>query len=688
MRSFLIDKPLKLALATAPLALGVWLNTAPALADCAPAAADDIFAVCSGETVDQNDLNGFGTGIETDVTVQVLSGASVTGTNTGISLGDNATIDNAGTITSGFGTGIIVFQNSHVNNSGDIKAGTLLGGSGVGIAALENSKVTNSGTISSGRTGISIGANVSVTNSGIISGDSTAIDAFDNTRITNSGILASDSTGIDAGDNTSVANSGTITGSRFGIFADADNLSVTNSGSIVSDGKGALGSGLGIGIAANTITSLTNSGIIIGGNGTAIEEFGAGGDTRLTLLPGSVIVGRIRLGGGINTLEVGKGLNLASTFEIGLPDFADDTFLISGTGGAPFVVNGNQVIVVDPTGFAASEVWLDSLANSILNAVDANAASGGGLAGSGSADGGGAGGTRAELTQAGSAGSEQRVWGSFLGGYRSQEGKGANVDLDLAYGGALLGADAFRRGGLTLGAFVGGAVSEADQEFDAQDIDATSALGGFYLRQDWEPAWINLTLAGGWVRHDSERRIANNLAADGIDEARAEYDGYFAIPAVTFGARISEVLPNFSLEPSLRLHYAGLFLEGFEESGSAAALRVESRELHQAGARAQLALPYLIRGLDGEVFRLEGRLGLDGRLDLGDDRVDARVAGLPLDFEASFEDEVVSGFLGAGVSFTTPDGSTVIGASAEGRLGSDGSEELGGRLAAELRLLF
>ena len=658
-----LEKTLKLGLAVLPPVLCVWLNAMPVLADCAPAAADGVTAVCSGETVDQNAPNGFGTGIENGVTVEVRSGASVTGTNGGIFLGSDTTLDNAGSIT-GVEAAVVAEGSLDMVSSGTVSAAKF------GVAAGTLTSLTNTGTISAGGIGVLPDLVVSLTNAGTISGGSTGIRADAILHLSNSGTITGGDVGISVDDNVSLTNDGSISGGSDGVTAGTI-VSVTNRGSISGGDRG---------IAANSISNLINAGSIIGSGGVAIQESGVGGDTRLTLLPGSVIVGGIDLGGGVNTLEVGKGLNLAATFEGAAP-------VIGGSGGAPVVVVGNQVIVVDPTGLAAAEVWLDSLANSILNTVDANAASGGGLAGSRSADGGGAGGTDGP-TQSHPAGSEQRVWGSLLGGYRSQEGDGANVDLDLAYGGALLGADAFRRGGLTLGAFLGGAISEADQEFDAQDIDATSAFGGFYLRQDWEPAWINLTLAGGWVGQDSERRVANNLAADGIDEARAEYDGYFVIPAVTLGARIEEVLPSFSLEPSLRLHYAGLFLEGFEESGSVAALRVQSRELHQAGARAQLALPYLIRSLDGEVFRLEGRLGLDGRLDLGGDRVNARVAGLPLDLEASFEDEVVSGFLGAGVSFTTPDGSTVIGASAEGRLGSDGSSELGGKLAAELRLIF
>lgn len=95
------SKRLKLGLSAAVLSLAAWPDIPPALADCAPAAADGVSVICSGDTVNQNDPNGFGTGAEEGVTLEVLSGASVTGTGEGIDLGNDATINNAGSISGG-----------------------------------------------------------------------------------------------------------------------------------------------------------------------------------------------------------------------------------------------------------------------------------------------------------------------------------------------------------------------------------------------------------------------------------------------------------------------------------------------------------------------------------------------------------------------------------------------------------
>ena len=166
------------ALAVAVVAAG----SSPAEAVCTPAASSAIIATCSGSTINQgggtsnNSDNvlyfGYGTGIETGITVNVLggSGNSVEGTSVGLAFGD-ATIN--------VGAGANVIGNTAIRTfSGDAFVtnwGTLTGGDD-GIATSGAAIVTNEGTISGGRYGISaIGGGSSVFNAGTISGGSAAI---------------------------------------------------------------------------------------------------------------------------------------------------------------------------------------------------------------------------------------------------------------------------------------------------------------------------------------------------------------------------------------------------------------------------------------------------------------------------------------------------------------------------------
>ena len=170
----------------------------------------------------------------------------------------------------------------------------------------------------------------------------------------------------------------------------------------------------------------------------------------------------------------------------------------------------------------------------------------------------------------------------------------------------------------------------------------------------------------------------------GIETARSDNDGYFVSPSITVGGRLDEVAPGNPLLASVRIHYAGLYLDEFAESGVETPLTVSDRDVHLLGGRAQLALPYIQTGADGARFSFESRLGVDAQLNVGDSDVSATVAGLPLEFTASFEDEVASGFVGASLSRTSSDGNGFFRATTEAHLATDGSYEFRGNLNAGL----
>src|SRR6187551_1804872 len=147
-----------LALSTAPFAAVERANAA-----CTPTAPATID--CTGATTDQNPPNGFGTGTETGITVNVQLGASVTSTATagfGILLSDG-TINNLGAVTGRAGLGL---------NSGTVfNSGTITATKDFGIISTGALSVTNSGSVTGVFSGVEITSNSSsttVTNNGNI----------------------------------------------------------------------------------------------------------------------------------------------------------------------------------------------------------------------------------------------------------------------------------------------------------------------------------------------------------------------------------------------------------------------------------------------------------------------------------------------------------------------------------------
>src|SRR5262245_11437422 len=229
------------------LAAALMLSSAPfvvierAVAACDPptsaaSPANNGTVTCSGTDVNQNTSGpanfGYGTGNETGITVNVQSGASVTGTpgqfplqTSGIFVGDG-TVNNLGTVTvsTSHGVGIFGLNSITVNNSGAINADANGQHGDHGVLGNGNVNVTNfaTGTIFGFAGGITGGDDVNVINTGkieqgAISGFGAAIGAGGNATVTN------------AVDGSSI---GQISGDAFGIRA--TNANVTNSGVILA----------------------------------------------------------------------------------------------------------------------------------------------------------------------------------------------------------------------------------------------------------------------------------------------------------------------------------------------------------------------------------------------------------------------------------------------------------------------
>jgi hypothetical protein len=88
-----------------------------ALAQCAPPSGSNVTVTCSGATLNQGPESntGYGSGLQNGLTLNVQSGASVTGTSIGIDVGSNNTITNLGTVTTAGNhvTGLLIRYQFH-----------------------------------------------------------------------------------------------------------------------------------------------------------------------------------------------------------------------------------------------------------------------------------------------------------------------------------------------------------------------------------------------------------------------------------------------------------------------------------------------------------------------------------------------------------------------------------------------
>lgn len=354
-----------------------------AWADCSPQSTNGVTATCTGITTNQGGnaapstagSDGYGTGAEIGVTVNVAGHASVAGATVGISLGDATVTNNAGAAITGGQIGISASTGfANVTNSGGItgtglygiyantdatvtnNVGATITGGGMGIRAdIGSADVTNSGSIAGPVVGIYAAINATVINNAgaSISGGNLAIAALSGSaNVTNSGSITGGGTvGIYAnGDVTLINNAGaTVSGAQAGILANTGFTNVTNSGNINGTTLGGI-------LATTTATVINNAGGSITGNygvaamlsvdvtnnsgasitggsrgiwaqagGSSVFNAGtvsggteailfAGSGNTLTLAPGSVVNGLVRSDAGGNTFQLGG--SGAGTFDI------------------------------------------------------------------------------------------------------------------------------------------------------------------------------------------------------------------------------------------------------------------------------------------------------------------------------------------------------------------------------------
>ena len=375
-----------LAVAVTPL----WLLSArPALAACAPLSgvvAPGDTVVCTTTTTDQDAPNGYGTGAETGLTINVLSGATVTGTNNGIWIDNNNIVNNAGTITgltASFpdGNGILAGGPAAgaitltVNNaaggviSGDlngilainaatdailnvVNSGTISGtGAGAaGVAAPIVNVINNAGGVISGMgdgvVGFGTGTS-SVVNSGTITGGDNGVSAGTATIINNAGGTISGtgalSVGVSIADGT-VINYGNIFGAQRGISAGTG--TITNYGTVTSTGAAVQDFAINLdnGTINNfgTIQSLADGGIAIGSN------------TNLTVNNAGLIAANGNFGtaidvnaGALATINNSGTISATGTFGIGI---LVQPGAIAGIVNTGTIIGGTGVLLASGTG--------------------------------------------------------------------------------------------------------------------------------------------------------------------------------------------------------------------------------------------------------------------------------------------------------------------------------------------------
>jgi outer membrane autotransporter protein len=193
--------------------------------------------------------------------------------------------------------------------------------------------------------------------------------------------------------------------------------------------------------------------------------------------------------------------------------------------------------------------------------------------------------------------------------------------------------------------------------FNSQDIDADSYFGGVYASFQNNGWFANMILTAGQTDHDSKRTVMYNRSPTGVQIGSANYDGTFISPEVAIGTRFAA--GTVAIEPSVRLRYAHMSLDGYSETGADDTLSVRSRDISLWQGRAQIAFPMAASLPGGGVTHFAPRIGIEAWT-ADNDTVSAVLLGKSISFNPGGKDDEVTGFVGATASVDIANGASAV----------------------------
>ncbi len=595
-------------------------------------------------------------------------------------------------------TGSTLGINAFHSGSGALSITSLgvTGNSGAGIYVRNTTSSTtiNTATVTGSTDGIKTIHNgsgaLSITSSGGVSGNSGA------------GIYVKNSS------SSTTISTAAVTGTTSGIYVNNQaNSTITISST--GDIEGATGILIASRTANNAPATITidSTATVTGSSGFAINLQGDANDT-VNIGANTVINGALDFGNGndgnggtntndIDTLYAAPGFNGSITI-------ADASGTDSARESAPEVVSSNitlvysgdsiSAVVVDPSGFTASELFLGSFPVTIHNYLDNIGTPTHGTTLSSSFADSYANGlsqrswlsgfeARLKVNSGGSKGiagfsvsdalapyehdTGSNFWISSFGGKEKVDLASNNAAMENDFSGVMLGVESIKSNNI-YGLFGGYGVSKISIESGAAGgTDTAPVFAGGYWKHDYGTHQVNFSVVGGTADHEFRRVVSGSTA-------KGNADGWFISPSATIGVPI-QIFPVPAIA-SVRMSYSGLFLDAYTETGIANPLDVSARNVYLLNTRLQMQFPTTLNSKNDAYTQLNIRTGIDSQYDQNSDSVTATVGGNDMTFSANLEDKV-SVFVGATLNSSNQQGNITLALSGEFKAFDGGSEAVG-----------
>ena len=251
----------------------------------------------------------------------------------------------------------------------------------------------------------------------------------------------------------------------------------------------------------------------------------------------------------------------------------------------------------------------------------------------------------------------QVIWAAPFGGARDQNGSGSVADATHYFGGGMIGTS-WGAKDVRVGGFIGGSAGRLDvgnyRGPQSMVTDMQTLFVGLVASRALGPVLYDARLLVGSLTQDSTRRLV-------MDTAKGKYSSVFFSPEVGVATTLT-LTDTLEARPRLRVRYAGLFTEGFQERGQWTDpvwdMRFAERTLHVVEARAEVGIPFAL----ANGGRINPRVGVEGRYLLSGSEIKGTDGnGKPFSYDVGGDDGVITGTAGFGMTLPVAEATTLVG---------------------------
>jgi outer membrane autotransporter protein len=246
------------------------------------------------------------------------------------------------------------------------------------------------------------------------------------------------------------------------------------------------------------------------------------------------------------------------------------------------------------------------------------------------------------------------VWARGFAGQRIQQQDGLVLRTANQFYGGMLGTDFAARPDLHTGLFLGGGKTRTSIYFNQGGTDTDLLFGGAYARYDIGTSFLHGAVQGGGSRNASMRTVNNNLAANGIENAAASFNGWYVSPELTLGHRLALgrlADATYTLTPSVRVRYLYGAFDGYTETGTTAPLTIGSQSVSTMEERGELKLTRSVTLNPQNQLSTSLTGGVLGTQRLGSPTINAALLGQAIPFATPGKTDAWGGFGGLGLEW-------------------------------------